>query len=791
MNESTLKSYKLNRLQKLKQKVRLISVDISFLKRCKKHKLFPNFIKVKTSVFNNVTKKVIHNAKINWLNLEIKSLYAKQTDLELQAYEMHLEITKSLNNYDFMYFQERYLAMLDSIECKLTHKVENLNKKFITLQEFSNNKENINSTRDIGSNEELVKNLSTATFTEPEINLLSKGLNFSIEPLKEKELLFIDIESNLKYENNNVKTKIKTDIFEAIQNTNLLNKAKVNNNKTYTNIIKSLKEKDVFYLKADKSNTVVILDKKEYYERVENMLKHPPYKVINKNPLSKYITSVSTSLKNCKNVISNDHKRKLTVPNPNLPRLYCLPKIHKDGKQMRPIVSCVNAPSYNISKWLLHEFQKLEFPETFSIKDRYQFIEATKDLNIEPHEMLVSFDVVALYPNVPMKETSKILENWLQTLDLPEHIIEELMILYKLCISQNAFQFKDTIYNQEEGTPMGDPISCFIANLFMSKFETNAKKVMRYFPRVWIRYIDDIFAIFDRDENIQQFVNELNSFYPSIKFTVEIENNHCLPFLDLLLSRNITSRKMEYNIFRKATCNNRYIMNDSFHHPSHKRAVFHSLVHRLMNTPLSTENYNLEVKKIKEIAVFNGYNHKLVDDMIYKKQKKMKKNARTTLLANQSVKVEKWKSMSYTKHSKGIAKSFKKHANVNISFTSKCSLKSLLGNPKSKIEDLEKSGIYEIPCNDCPKKYIGQTKRKIKTRMKEHQLHLRNGRTENSAMAKHAVESDHSFTKINLLKEVNKEAHLDAYETIFIKKNETNLVNNEPGLFQNSPFLYF
>ena len=261
------------------------------------------------------------------------------------------------------------------------------------------------------------------------------------------------------------------------------------------------------------------MDQNEYYNRVEDILQNPPYEASNKNPLNKFISSVSSSIKECKNLISNFQKRALTVSNPILPRMYCLPKIHKEGKQMRPIIPCINSPASLLSKWLVNEFQKLEFPSTFSVKDRYQFIDFTKNIILEPDEILVSFDVVSLYPNVPMKESKEIIENWLNSLHLNQDIVKEFMILFNLCISQNSFQFKDNIYNQLEGTPMGNPLSCFIANIFMSEFETKAKQVMHYFPRVWLRY--DMFAVFDKNQNIIDFVNELNSYYPTIKFTFE------------------------------------------------------------------------------------------------------------------------------------------------------------------------------------------------------------------------------------------------------------------------------
>jgi hypothetical protein len=57
----------------------------------------------------------------------------------------------------------------------------------------------------------------------------------------------------------------------------------------------------------------------------------------------------------------------------------------------------------------------------------------------------------------------------------------------------------------------------------------------------------------------------------------------------------------------------------------------------------------------------------------------------------------------------------------------------------------EKSGIYEIPCSDCPLTYIGETD-DFKRRLNQHQYSLRVG-DQNSSLHKHREEMDH---RINL-----------------------------------------
>jgi hypothetical protein len=68
-------------------------------------------------------------------------------------------------------------------------------------------------------------------------------------------------------------------------------------------------------------------------------------------------------------------------------------------------------------------------------------------------------------------------------------------------------------------------------------------------------------------------------------------------------------------------------------------------------------------------------------------------------------------------------------------------LKNLISNAKDNVDFMEKSGIYELHCDDCSTMYNGKTGRKFKERMKEHEASFRK---ENyiSLFAKHLVEKN-------------------------------------------------
>ncbi|KAJ8945974.1 hypothetical protein NQ318_017090 [Aromia moschata] len=114
--------------------------------------------------------------------------------------------------------------------------------------------------------------------------------------------------------------------------------------------------------------------------------------------------------------------------------------------------------------------------------------------------------------------------------------------------------------------------------------------------------------------------------------------------------------------------------------------------------------------------------------------------------------------------------------------------RTLLGNPKDKINNNEKSGIYEISCKDCDQKYIGQTKRSILTRFKDHMAHLKYGRTEKSCVAQHAFDNNHriDINNLKLIRNVTNSRQLDDFESLEIIKCN-NSMNKDNGPIPTSP----
>ena len=68
-------------------------------------------------------------------------------------------------------------------------------------------------------------------------------------------------------------------------------------------------------------------------------------------------------------------------------------------------------------------------------------------------------------------------------------------------------------------------------------------------PRLWKRYVDDTFCIL-RKGSTEELLRHLNRVRPTIKFTVEQEEDRALPFLDTLLRRR-ENGSLDVSIYRK------------------------------------------------------------------------------------------------------------------------------------------------------------------------------------------------------------------------------------------------
>ena len=731
------------------------------------------------------------------MNLKCYYLHLKITN-NLNTYENELERDESIHNTDIYYQWITYNNKVsDIIRNRVHDKRKILNEKLKKLIRVRNNNES-HATLKVEMLNNFVINESNETFNDKELQLLNHGLKFvppsSNVPLKE---ICSDIEAglhNLQFQRNSQDLVNRTrSVVDSIFSSYNLENTSDHHNNTRERIINNLRQKEVYYVKADKGNALVILDKNDYDNRMLDMLNSGPYskKQGSRDELLKKLIKITNETLSRTCTILNISSTSLKYSNPKLAAIYGLPKIHKlgnDRKKLRPINSCTNYPTEKIAKWLVKEFSKLPKPNRRSVKNCFEFAKKVNGIKLEKGEILISFDVSALFPSIPVNETISHLRNWLLRNNVDAERTEALIDLTKLCVSNCFFTYKGEVYSQTSGLAMGSSLSPFLAELFMSVLEEDLSK-RQFFPRLWFRYVDDIFCIIKKS-HIRIFLRQLNEYHPSIKFTFEEEQNGKLPFLDVMVIRN-SEDTIELDIYRKPTNTERFITQNSMHPEQHKMAAFNSMIHRLVTLPLNEERYKKEQDYIFQLATKNGFSKEIIRNLLRKKAMRAQNRRLTTLFDRREENMKSSIVVTFHPRVNSRLQNALRSLGINLINKTQTKLKDLLGNPKDKQRKLEKSGIYQIICESCEKIYVGQTRRSVKTRFDEHISKYRRRHYDSSAVATHMHINQHPRMKVSLLEQVSDPRKLDFLETLYINKADPDLLLNREGGPNNSVLLKY
>ena len=150
--------------------------------------------------------------------------------------------------------------------------------------------------------------------------------------------------------------------------------------------LKRLKnDEDIVILPADKRRVTVVMDKTVYHYKMDALVNDKQtYKELKRDPtpaLQRKLNSTLLTLKKT-NAIDTQRYYRLRCSVPQPPKLYGLPKLHKPGFPMRPIVSFCGSPTYQLSKYLTTILQPLTDKSRRNLQSTEDFINATKTLEI-------------------------------------------------------------------------------------------------------------------------------------------------------------------------------------------------------------------------------------------------------------------------------------------------------------------------------------------------------------------------------------------------------------------------
>nr|VZI40959.1 unnamed protein product [Spirometra erinaceieuropaei] len=530
-------------------------------------------------------------------------------------------------------------------------------------------------------NDKLVHNLSSKELTKDQMQVLRHEASFNTTDAKPVNMIAA-VESILSQTEATEETKSL--IRHQLSSLLMAHRPREVLSKVERDALRELKAyKDLVIVPADKGRATVVLDRTDYLQKAKGLLEDRQFYVpCATNPLkalTREITATLLALENSGAITPTD--RRMARPQDTaLARFYGLPKVHKDGAPLRPIVSLKGTPTYGLAKWLFR---------------RLKFLTAESDT----------------------------------TVSSSAEFLEKLKGLLKFCL-RTYFTFNGTIYEQVKGTPMGSPISGFIAEAFLQRLESLVSQ--HHKPTFWARYVDDTFVVIDRDQ-LLTYKERLNAVFPDIQFTMEEEENNQLAFLDVLVCRKDCGG-LKTKMFRKAT-NTMQVLNFNSNHPiSHKRSCVRTLFWCVETHCSEPEDKIAELQYLRRVFKANGYPSNFVNRCI--REMDERPNRRDTKV---------WRALPYVKNVSEAVGRLLAPLGVGVAHRPEATIRRLIMKPKDPLPRLETSGVvYRIWCSCGQSNYVGETGRQLRTRMAKHAEAVRRSDA-SSQVAVHSTGSGHTF----------------------------------------------
>jgi hypothetical protein len=237
-----------------------------------------------------------------------------------------------------------------------------------------------------------------------------------------------------------------------------------------------------------------------------------------------------------------------------------------------------------------------------------------------------------------------------------------------------------------------------------------------------------------------------------MQFTLEIGGDKT-NFLDITIIKN--EDFLIFDWYHKPTFSGRYLNFLSAHPLSQKRGTIMSMVDRTF--VLSDPKFHRKnIEFIANTLLINDYPAKFIFETI---------NSRIKSLINQSTIKQidnntdmdttnnraSWFLLPYIPTISDKFKTITNKFNVKLALFSLNKLSRFIKVQKDVLSNnLKKNVVYKIMCKDCDASYVGQTSRKLKTRITEHRNHINWNTNNHFVIAEHRLNCNHDFDWENI-----------------------------------------
>eukprot|EP00117_Sycon_ciliatum_P011468 scpid86170/ scgid4830/ len=153
-------------------------------------------------------------------------------------------------------------------------------------------------------------------------------------------------------------------------------------------------------------------------------------------------------------------------------------KDHKEGLPIRPVVSCCDGPTRNLSMLIKRILNQLLRCVPSHLAPTLKYIEELKKHQKMSEDYPVSLDVVSLYSNIPIADiievTTRLLEEHREDVHMLGLSVKDVQDALQFILTNNVFEFDNQQYRQLIGIATGNHLAPPLAIIFMTALENAA-----------------------------------------------------------------------------------------------------------------------------------------------------------------------------------------------------------------------------------------------------------------------------------------------------------------------------
>ncbi|CAF1296249.1 unnamed protein product [Rotaria sordida] len=373
--------------------------------------------------------------------------------------------------------------------------------------------------------------------------------------------------------------------------------------------------------RTDKSKVFYIGKATDFARKSEEyMLKTKAYQEITSGrcPLSDMLCAVQTLLSSllAQKALSFQQYSKIS---PKLNKLelghyHDLPKPHKVGTPLRPIIACIHAPATLVSQFLndllasiyLNVAREITFINGIDVIRKLE--KYILDGHFQTTTKFIIIDVTDLYTMIPREGALHALMRFSEKNSHHRKIgtlsIDAIMRMARLILDTNCFAYNNKYYQQTRGGAMGSAFTQVLANIYMFEWEQDLIQHQTVHEGMYGRYIDDIFMI--TNQTIDEIQTELEkAANKDINIKIHYEIDTSVNFLDVTITNE--NRQLKTSLYHKPTTEP-YILPYTSDHPRHiHRNIPCAALLSAARICSDVQDFNTECIRIDMPLLLNNY----------------------------------------------------------------------------------------------------------------------------------------------------------------------------------------